>query len=384
MPKDSENEISQAYVKVVLHEDNTLQCMCDNFYQTGKTCRHTFAVSLLLKYGPASRFMENETINAVRGREAKGRSQNIQKLKSQGRDLQQRTDYGVLQDLDYFLERWEKESDIDPLTKEIGSRNTDDESHTEEGGESAGEDGDDDFQLCSQRVIVSKGRPARSQPMQPYRATSRRKVPTQFQAKPGPKGERLHPLSLLHKGPAHLQTKEAKERVNFFPTYELIDTLTKVKAQGIKNLQIILNRLGKKIPLKPEPKHKLDQIKELGSVSHPQVRQQLLRGPEPAGFENDEIEALFEKNVNRWNGADYFLRQDEMYQKGSNCLFLANEYQTLGQRLIECGPDHSTDELEILKPEWFGPGTIYAQLIHYTTHFLSKTNFYSLFPFGQQ
>ncbi|THU81136.1 hypothetical protein K435DRAFT_809329 [Dendrothele bispora CBS 962.96] len=119
------------------------------------------------------------------------------------------------------------------------------------------------------------------------------------------------------------------------------------------------------------------------ALSHPQVRQQLLRGLEPAGFENDEIEALFEKNVNRWNGADYFLRQDEMVgftdllnglavSKGSNCLFLANEYQTLGQRLIECGPDHSTDELEILKPEWFGPGTIYAQLIHYTTHFLSK------------
>ncbi|THU82782.1 hypothetical protein K435DRAFT_808036 [Dendrothele bispora CBS 962.96] len=243
-----------------------------------------------------------------------------------------------------------------------------------------------DQQFVILQTRVSKGRPARSQPMQPYRATSRRKVLTQFQAKPGPKGERIHPLSLLHKGPAHLQAKEAKERVNFFLTYELVATLTEVKAQGIKNLQMLStkkNTAREKIPLKPEPKHKLDQIKELGSVSHPQVRQQLLRGPEPAGFENDEIEALFEKNVNRWNGADYFLRQDEMVgftdllnglavSKGSNCLFLANEYQTLGQRLIECGPDHSTDELEILKPEWFGPGTIYAQLIHYTTHFLSK------------
>ncbi|THV02740.1 hypothetical protein K435DRAFT_792352 [Dendrothele bispora CBS 962.96] len=95
--------------------------------QTGKTCQHTFAVSLLLCHGPASTYEENETINAVRGKAAKGRTQNSRSLKSEGRQPQQCTDHEVNRDYDTFLQRWEKEGDVDPFQGKLDVDEPDEE-----------------------------------------------------------------------------------------------------------------------------------------------------------------------------------------------------------------------------------------------------------------
>ncbi|THV00147.1 hypothetical protein K435DRAFT_854995 [Dendrothele bispora CBS 962.96] len=285
----------EEYVKVTVRDTGALQCSCQHWRQTGKTCAHTFAVHLLITCEPASEYIDNEVVLKTRGRNAKAMFPIPPKPK--GHQQPPRKDETVNKDVQHFFDTFNQLGDEDPFPGSQPGFDSDEDqiNKTDQEDNLVEIDSSQTIHTTHRQNKSSSGRPPAIKPLQPSRSkalvTATKVKTTIFREAPGPKKERLHPLSLQAKGPAATQKIEAGRR-----------------SQGIANLEKITANKDSKTAQNITADQ---QLFLADPALDPALKAELLLSMAPPMDETD-AEAILKGTVTRWK-PPYHAREDEIW-----------------------------------------------------------------------
>ncbi|THU88278.1 hypothetical protein K435DRAFT_866461 [Dendrothele bispora CBS 962.96] len=354
MDEDKQPQLLKGYNVIVDPADGSVRCGgCEHWRQTGKTCIHVAAYGLLEKFGPASDYIAREVIRSKRGLNSKGviSIPSNPRIGAKKRPLK-RHDYHVDKDYDAHLNSMLSEN---PFS------------------------GDEDTSVAgSEQEIttgVSRGRPPATKPLHPGRTKQseshkiaittkvgllpKAKKIVQFSAKPGPKSERLGPLSLQKLGPQKVRAKQAMDRT-----------------QGIK----ILNSMRQRNDI-----HKQKALMDVETRTHSTVNsvfQNFSGGAEPDLPLDMDVESHFHQygTADRWMSLpSYWLRQDEadgildfimaiIHARSERTIVLnGGPACSTGRAIREAGVYRTADELANIKPLIFGKSDSFYGRTHWYT-----------------